>query len=301
MNPTIAESLPVISLVMVGFLLKKARVLNAEDGHLFSRLILNITLPAVIFLSISQADIEPLQLGILALSSFCISMVLRVLSGNITRILKIEDSIAGVVILASMVMNIGTLLYPVIHTVYGTEGVSRVAAFDIGNSLMASGYGYYIATCYGTKNPCGIRNSLIKVFSVPILWATIIGLIVNLLGVTVPAFLIKMLTPVSAANTPLAMIALGVFVNLKFPKWKLVSLTVFLRMGVGFLLGLAIVFITNLQGLDRVVVIMGSAMPIGMVPLVYAAAEGLDTEFAAACISLSIIIGVIITPLLLLI
>ena len=196
-------------------------------------------------------------------------------------------------------MNVGTLLYPVIQTVYGAEGVSRVAAFDIGNSLMASGYGYYIATCYGTKNPCGIGNSLKKVFSVPILWATLIGLAVNLIGISLPAFMVKMLTPVSAANTPLAMIALGIFVNLRFPKWKLVSLAVFLRMGVGLLLGLAIAFLANLQGLDRTVVIMGSAMPIGMVPLVYASAEGLDTELAAACISLSIILGLFITPLLL--
>ncbi len=293
------ESLPVLSLVVVGFVLKKLGVLKLEDGHLFSRLILNITLPAVIFLSISQADIEPLQMGVLVLASFYVSLVLRLLSGGITRLLKIEDSVAGVIILASMVMNIGSLLYPVIHTVYGAEGVSRVAAFDIGNSLMASGYGYYIATCYGTKNPCGISNSLKKVFSVPILWATIIGLIVNLLGIALPTFFAKMLTPVSAANTPLAMIALGVFVNLRFPKWKLVSLAVFLRMGVGFLLGLSFVVIANLQGLNRTVVLMGSAMPIGMVPLVYAATEGLDTEFAAACISLSIIIGIIITPFLL--
>jgi predicted permease len=76
-------------------------------------------------------------------------------------------------------------------------------------------------------------------------------------------------------------------------------LTVFLRMGVGLLLGLAIVFLFNMQGLDRIIVIMGSAVPIGMVPMVYAASEGMDTEFAAACISLSIIIGVIVTPLLL--
>ena len=127
----------------------------------------------------------------------------------------------------------------------------------------------------------------------------VVGLIVNLTGIILPEFLVKVLSPVSAANTPLAMIALGVFVNFKFPRLKLILLTVFLRMGFGFLIGQAIVLLFNLQGLDRVIVTMGSAVPIGMVPMVYAASEGLDTEFAASCISLSIIIGVVVTPLLL--
>lgn len=299
MNPTVAEALPVISLVMVGFLLKIIRVIKTEDGPLLSRLILNVTLPAVIFLSVSRADVEPLSLGLLALCSFLICLILRVLSGGTTKWLKLEPYIAGVIILGSMVMNVGAFMFPVIQTVYGQEGVSRLAAFDVGNSLMSSGYGFYLATCFGDKSPCGYMNSIKKVAALPILWAVLLGLVVNLVGFNLPTFMIKMLTPVSAANTPLAMITLGVFVNFKFPRWKLMVLTVFLRMGFGFLIGQAIVLLFNLQGLDRVIVTMGSAVPIGMVPMVYAASEGMDTELAAACISLSIIIGVIITPLLL--
>jgi predicted permease len=299
MNPTVTEVLPVISLVVVGFLLKKIGVIKPEDGSLLSRLILTVTLPAVIFISVSQANVDPLSLGLLALYSLLIAISLRILSGTIAKWLKVDRTIAGVIILGSMVMNLGTFLFPIIQTAYGPEGASRLAAFDIGNSLMASAYGFYLASCYGNKTPCGYMNSIKKVATLPILWALIIGLIINLTRIDLPTFLIKMLTPVSKANTPLAMIALGVFVNFNFPKWKLMLLTVFLRMGIGFLLGQAIVLIFNLQGLDRVIVTLGAAVPIGMVPLVYADSEGLDTEFAAACISLSIIVGVIATPFLL--
>lgn len=299
MNPIISESIPVISLVVFGFCLKKIKVLKEEDGSLFTRLILNVTLPSVIFLSISRANIEPFELILLAASGFFISFVLRILGGIVANFFKLEDYIAGVVILGCMVMNIGSLMYPVVNTVYGVEAVSRTAAFDIGNSIMASGYGYYIATQYGSKNPHGLRNGLKKVLSVPVLWAVVIGLVINLTSVTIPEFISRVMTPLSLANTPLAMLALGVFVNFKFNKWKLMGMTVFLRMGGGFLLGQLIIWLTHMQGLDRTIITLGSAMPIGMIPLVYAATEGLDTEFAAGCISLSIIIGVVITPLLL--
>lgn len=299
MNPTIAESLPILCLVVVGFVLKKIGVIQSEDRTVLTRIILKLTLPAVIFLSISQANVEPITLGFFAVCSAIVSIILRILSGSIVKWLRIDPSIGGVIILSTMIMNIGIFFFPLIQTLYGSEGVSRLAAFDIGNSLMASGYGYYLATCFGSCIPCGFRGSFKKVVTLPILWAAVLGLVVNLTSFNLPPFLVKILTQVSAANTPLAMITLGVYVNFKFPNWKLMSLTVFLRMGVGYLIGLLIVFLTGLQGLDRLIISVGSSVPIGMVPLVYAASEGLDTEFAAACISSSIIVGVIFTPLLL--
>ncbi|NTW45195.1 MAG: hypothetical protein HGB14_12395 [Anaerolineaceae bacterium] len=140
-----------------------------------------------------------------------------------------------------------------------------------------------------------------KVVALPILWAVLLGLVVNLLSIELSPFLLKMISPISATNTPLAMIASGVFVNFKFPKFKLIGLSVFLRMGVGFLIGQLIVFLFNLQSLDRVIVTLGSSVPVGMAPMVFAASEGLDTELAAGIISFSIIIGLIITPFLLII
>ncbi len=299
MNPTVTEALPILCLVVVGFFLKKTDLLKKADGSLLSRMILNITLPSVIFLSISQAKIEPLELLVLAASGLAIAVCLRMIGGRVASVLKLDDPTAGVFILGCMVMNIGTLMIPVVGTVFGPGAVSRTAAFDVGNSVMASGYGYYVATQYGSKNPQGLTSGIRRVLSVPVLWAIVLGLIINLAGLTIPGFFSKLLTPLSQANAPLAMLALGIFVSFKFSKWKLMSLAVFLRMGVGLLIGQLIILLTQMQGLDRMVVTLASAMPIGMIPLAYAATEGLDTEFAASCISFSIIVGMITTPLLL--
>ena len=265
-----------------------------------TRFILNITLPAVIFLSVSRANIEPLKLGLLACLGIFVALTLRFVAGWSTKALKLEPEVAGVIVLGVMVMNIGAFLFPVVSTVYGSEGVSRLAAFDIGNSLVASSYGYYLATCFGNKTASGVQSSLKRVLKVPVLWACLLGIVVNLSGLALPPFLIKILEPVSAANTPLAMIALGTFLEFTFPKWKLMGLTVFLRMGIGFALGQLLIYLFRLQGVERAAVGLGSAMPIGMVTLVYAVSEGLDAEFAAAVISLSIMVSLIATPLMLL-
>jgi hypothetical protein len=108
-----------------------------------------------------------------------------------------------------------------------------------------------------------------------------------------------MLEPLAIANTPLAMLTLGTFIQLRYPNWQPLALTVALRIGGGFLLGQALVRLANLQGLDRVAVSMGSAMPIGLAVLVYSVNEGMDAEFAAGVISLSIIVGLFVMPILL--
>ena len=77
------------------------------------------------------------------------------------------------------------------------------------------------------------------------------------------------------------------------------GLTVALRIGGGFLLGQALVRLAHLQGLDRAAVSIGAAMPVGMAVMAYAASEGLDVEFAAGTISLSILAGLFVLPVLL--
>jgi predicted permease len=95
------------------------------------------------------------------------------------------------------------------------------------------------------------------------------------------------------------MLTLGAFIQLRYTNWQPMALTAALRIGGGFLLGQALVLLVNLQGLDRVAVSMGSAMPTGLAVMVYSVSEGMDAEFAAGAISLSIIVGLFVMPILL--
>ncbi len=299
MNPAVRQTLPILTLVVVGFLLKQIGLFRQGDSQVMARLILNITLPAVIFLSIAQANVTPAMMALLGFCGAVVSLGVGLVSGGLTSYLHLEREIAGVIILGSMIINVGFFLFPVFLTVYGQEGISRLAAFDLGNSLVAHSYGFYVATRYGKRPPAGFRQSLRRVLALPVLWAVLAGLVVNLLRIPIAPFLLNMLEPLSAANIPLAMLTLGAFIQLRYTNLPLMGLTVALRMVGGFLLGLACVYLARLEGLDRVAVSMGSAMPLGMAVMVYSSNEGMDAEFAAGTISLSILVGLIILPLLL--
>jgi len=299
MSSAVTQSLPIISLVVLGFLLKQVGIIHPGDGNVMARFIINTTLPAVIFLSIAQADVSPARMAVLVLCGLAIPLGLRVVAGYLVQWLGLERRLAGVVILATMATNIGFFLYPFFLSVYGHEGISRLAAFDIGNSLVANSYGFYIATCYGEAPPSGLRDGLQRVLTMPTLWAGLLGLAANLSGIHLPPLANNVLETLGAANTPLAMLTLGAFIQLKNANWKPIGLAVGLRMGLGFLLGQVLVGLVGLSGIERAVVSIGAAMPIGLAVLVYAASEGMDAELAAGAVSLSILVGLVITPLLL--
>jgi predicted permease len=299
MNTAVRQSLPILVFVLVGFLFKQVGLLRSGDSQVIARLIINTTLPALIFLSIARANVAPSKLGSLALCGMLVSLGLSVISGALTGYLGYERQIAGVIILGTMIINIGFFLFPVFQTVYGQEGISRLAAFDLGNSIVAHSYGFYLATRYGNRPPIGFWSSLKRVLALPVFWAVLVGLVVNLTRVQIPLFVLEMLEPLAVANTPLAMLTLGAFIQLRYTNWQPMALTAALRIGGGFLLGQALVLLVNLQGLDRVAVSMGSAMPTGLAVMVYSVSEGMDAEFAAGAISLSIIVGLFVMPILL--
>ena len=114
-----------------------------------------------------------------------------------------------------------------------------------------------------------------------------------------PAVLANVLEPLAQANVPLAMLTVGLFIDLRTRHMGAIALALFVKMGLGWALGQGAAALLGLEGLNRLVVTTAPAMPVGLIVLAYAAREGLDTEFAANLISLSILIGLIVTPLLL--
>src|SRR5512136_41345 len=110
MSPAVAQSLPIISLAVAGFLLKQLGLIRPGDGQVLARFIVNTTLPAAIFLSVARANVAPDRLAVLALCGIAISLGLRVAAGWCVSRLRLERRAAGVVILYEMVINVGFFL-----------------------------------------------------------------------------------------------------------------------------------------------------------------------------------------------
>jgi hypothetical protein len=134
----------------------------------------------------------------------------------------------------------------------------------------------------------------------PLFWALAIGVTLSTTGMQLPPTVVDIVNPVAQMTAPLILIALGMFFSLTFRQLKLVGLTLFIRMGMGFLFGLGFAALVGLEGDTFIIVALCSGAPIGFMALTFSALAKLDIELTTTAVSLSILFGLIYVPLLML-
>jgi predicted permease len=77
-------------------------------------------------------------------------------------------------------------------------------------------------------------------------------------------------------------------------------LALFIRMGLGLAFGAGFAALVGLEGQAFVVVTLCSGAPIGFMALTFSSMAKLDTELTASAVSLSILVGLVYVPVLLL-
>jgi hypothetical protein len=132
----------------------------------------------------------------------------------------------------------------------------------------------------------------------PPLWAFVVGLFLNLTGIAVHPVLESFLALVGNLMVPLVMLSLGIYFSPRMVQPRLLVTVMAIRSLGGFAIALALVWLFGLEGVTRSVVLVSGAAPVGFNTLVFASLAKLDVEFAASVLSISIALGIVFLPLL---
>ena len=293
----INKLLPIIIFFAVGYALKRGRVFAKQDGALFLRAVLYICLPAISFATFSR-----LELGIERL--YPVITAFFVIIGNffLTRLyfkkLGVEPKKYTVYMLATIVLNT-SLMLPFAQAKWGDEGAAMVLLFDICHVTLVFTFSYWVAMRYGNGREGRVPFG--KILRLPPLWGIFIGLAVNLLHIPVPAFIYEITDIATKGLILLMMTALGIFFEFKIKHWRLVAGALLQRSLGGFLLGWLITWILGVQGVERQIILLITAAPVGFNTLVLSDLEGLDRDLAAELVTSSTLIAVIVLPIVLLV
>jgi len=290
-----SEIIPVIIIALLGYFFKRVRIFNNDHGDLFLKIVFYISLPALIILSITRVELD-IKFIFLPIISALVIIITLIISYTISRFLKLERPTLGVFLTGTLILNIGFVL-PFIIAAYGDEGLARITIFDLSNAIMVFTLVYYIACKHGNKNQ-GRKSLIMKFIITPPIWALFISLLMNLMHWELPGIIIRLFNQLGQLTIPLLLLSLGIYFNPKIVKAFPLSLVIIIRMGIGFVLGYSLALLFGLDGLERTIVIIGSSAPVGYNNLTFASMENLDKEFAASLVSIAMLIGVILVPLL---
>jgi hypothetical protein len=288
---------PILMFIALGVLVRVTGLINRQSGLVLTRLAYYVTIPAAIFTSIARSQLTASMLFLPAIG-FVLPTLLAGLAYLFTWRIADRPELRGVMMVAMVVL--GVFGYPFFQLFFGEKGLARMAMYDVGNSLYAGTLALWLAQSFGTRAGARGNGRLAwrKVMASPVLWAAVLGVLASVLKVPVKGPVGNFLDRLAAANTPLAMIAVGVFVRPKATYVSLMAQFVLLRMVLGAILGWLFALALGMHGLDVVTACAASALPCGTTALIYAGNEGLDAEFAASLISVTVIIGAVLINVL---
>lgn len=296
-------------LMFLGYLLSYKKWFSNRTADVFSKLVLNFSLPFSMFLNItanfSRDEFLSLFSGmVIPLLSMLVTLLFTFLYRKIFRITETRQGTFSTMVTCSNTIFIGL---PINLAIFGEISIPFVLLYYIINTTIFWTIGIYlIATDSPQIEEARISFhplvALKKIFS-PALIGFIIGLIWMLLSLKVPVIVNSFGTYLADLTTPLSMLSIGIMVyfngvkNLKMNKDIL-----------GVLIGRFIVspLIVWLIGrwitvptLMLQVFIIQSAMPVQNSVPILARNYHADEEFAASSMGYSVLLYMLYIPILL--
>ena len=294
MNKIILELIPILIIFIFGFMSRRFNIFKNEDGDILLKVIFYFTLPSLIIFSIPKIKLSG-EMIFLPIIAIWIVLITFFISFFISKKLNLENKSLGTFLVGSMIMEISFTL-PFILTAYGQEGLARIVLFDVGNTIMAFSFVYFIACRYGKNGDSKILVRKI-ILSQPLL-ASLLAIILNITNLQLPIIADNTTKIIGNLTIPLMMFSLGIYFNPKILKILPTFSFVFVRMFIGLISGYVLIKLFGLDGLDKVIVLIGAVAPVCYNTLTFSSLEDLDKEFAANVISFSILVGFILIPFL---
>lgn len=264
------EFLYIIAIIMLGYLLKRVHILEEKDGQIISKIIFKVTFPALIFVTFDTVKVEA-NLIYIPIIIFLYGILATFIALWVFK--NEEREIKGSFLMISSGFNVGLFAFPLVFAIWGMNGLTHFSMFDVGNSLITLGIAYILGSYFSEEGlslkPVGILKKLVQ--SIPLM-AYIVASTLNLIQIKLPGFVIEVAEIVSAANMPLSLLLLGVFLNFKFDKQFIKPMLKYLtfRYALGLIIGVILFFMLPFDEMYRYTLVIGLLLPIASSAITYA-------------------------------
>lgn len=296
-----------VALVSLTLLLRKWSILSTDHEGIFSRLVTDFSLPALIFVTLSQKTFEPgkMVLALLMLTVILIACALGYLAG---RLLKMDRKSLGAFVLVSGWGSSSTLGYALIMQVFynNTEAMQDAMIIsELGAGIPLFVLSIPFAMYFGHENMDGktIIEPVLQFFRSPIFIALVLGIGCSFLNLPGENYVVKtfysLFGIIGDSLELFTAFAVGLLLQ-KIPVRQLLPFIAALfciNLLAEPLIALAGAHLCGLPRLDQEVLVIEAAMPAGAVAAVIAARYGCNGRLASALTIAMYILSIVTIPL----
>jgi len=283
-----------------GFIGRKARILNDGAITVFTDVLINISLPCTVLITmIRPFSAELFLYSMFVLGAFTAVQFLGWLFGFIiTKLLRADPDEKRVWIFAVMFSNVGYMGYPVINAVLGESALIYASMVNMSFNILAFSLGIRLID----SRRADAKYNWRAVFITPVMIATVTGLICFIASVSLPDPITEGVRYIAGMTTPLSMLLLGAILGRSDFRGLFAGRKVYIVLLVKhFALPLTVLailkpFIHNHTALS--VIVLLCAMPAASVTAIFAQKYNSGADQAARIVFISTVLSLITVPVI---
>ena len=285
--------------VVLGWFIIKIKVTERSFIKNLSSFIFNVTLPCAI-VSALQVDYDKdllIKSIIILFVSLSIIFVTWILAEGIVRVLKIKESIAGIVKFALVFSNFSFMGYPVAEAFMGETGLFYATVFSLPLYAFVQSLGIAFIDSEGER-----RGFKLNYILNPPMVGVMVGFFLFLSGLRFPSVIGGTLSTFGAMTTPLAMLLVGMNLSLHPIKDALTDFRCYLiALARLVIIPLCVFFVMSQLGFGETVTKASTIitmMPVAANVIIVMSSIGKDSSFAARVVLVGTLLSVITIPLM---
>lgn len=263
--------LPAFLVIAAGFLFSRTKKIDISS---INDLVVYVTTPCLIISSLSDFTMDPSVTAKIFLSMSAVIFATIIIGGALTKTFRLDSR----VYLPPVVFaNTGNLGLPLCLFAFGQYGFNIAILCVVSAMLLHYTVGILIL---GSG-----KDHLHEIFRLPLIYATVAGIIINSVGFQIPVVIERPVTLLGDITIPAMLFSLGYKLSeMRVSKLWISFFFGSARIFLGVILGALFVNLFGLKGVEAKVVILECAMPPAVFNFVLAEKYGRDSETVASII-----------------
>lgn len=304
---SITSIIPIIAIIVLGYILQVKGWFGDAFGPNLSRLIMNVALPASIFVSVMKYltldKLISLSGGLLyTFVAFILGYIVAYIA---VMIFKVRPGRRGTMINTFVNANTIFIGLPLNVALFGDQALPYFLIYYITNTISTWTLGVYLMT---SDSKSGQSKETSKFDWKKLLPAPLVGFLVALLflilRISIPDFATNTLTYVGNIVTPLSLIYIGIVLakaglnTITFDKDTIVTLVGRFILAPLIMLLVLKFFAPNMETVEFKTFMIQSATPaLAVLPILANQGKG-DVEFSTNVVTLSTVLFIVVIPIL---
>lgn len=280
-------------IIFLGYFMKRMGLLGKAEGAVLSVIIVNITLPATVIVTLATVKVSTILLFLMAMGILLNTMtiLLSYLTSKKNNLVERKFQMY-----AMSGYNIGNFSLPFVQGFFPIA-IPFLLMFDIGNSVMLTGGStLLIDKLVDQEEETTIKKIMTTLFKSIPFTVYMIMLALRVVQVDLPESLVTILDIIAKANGFLSMFMIGLYFEVRLPRraLHLVAKTLFFRYIFGGIAACIFAFLIPLDPLVKTVLVLLCVAPMPTFSVINSVKAGMSEEVVGFTSSLSILISLIL-------